>query len=173
MDLNKMNDIFENDILCRNCKKKMEKSVMSDNGFKIRFVQCGNCGEKVYHPGDIQEYKQFSDLKQKQFRVKLRLVGNSYAVSIPKEIVDFIKGPFKNKQEQDSKIFDQQKDRKSFAQQTSTQRGRADSHSEDDIFNNMVNLCFEEMNRISLMFDDLSDDLKNKRNKNNMEFEDE
>ena len=113
----KMRDIFDNKILCKNCETKMDKGVMRKNGFDVRFVQCRNCGEKITHPGDMQEYKQFNDLKHKQFRVKLRLVGNSYAVSIPKEIVDFIK-------------------------------------EQDDIVNNMVNLCFEEMNRISLMFDD-------------------
>ncbi|MBI2449841.1 AbrB/MazE/SpoVT family DNA-binding domain-containing protein [Candidatus Pacearchaeota archaeon] len=112
-----MSDIFDNEILCRKCHLKMDKRVMNRNGFDLRYVQCEKCGEKIMHPGDMQEYKHFSDLKQKQFQVKLRLVGNSYAVSIPKEIVDFIK-------------------------------------EQDDMVNDMVNLCFEEMNRISLMFND-------------------
>ena len=30
-------------------------------------------------------------LKNKEFEVKMRMVGNSYAVSIPREIVDFMK----------------------------------------------------------------------------------
>ena len=30
-------------------------------------------------------------LKNKEFNVKMRLVGNSYAVSIPKEIVSFMR----------------------------------------------------------------------------------
>ena len=30
-------------------------------------------------------------LKQKEYSVKMRMVGNSYAVSIPREIVDFMK----------------------------------------------------------------------------------
>ena len=120
-----MSDIFDNEILCKNCHIKMGKGVSRRNGFELRFVQCRNCGERIVHPGDSQEYKQFDDLKHKQFRVKLRLVGNSYAVSIPKEIVDFIK-------------------------------------EQDDIVNNMVNLCFEEMNRISLMFNDKFDKLNDK-----------
>ena len=38
---------------------------------------------------DLQEYNNFEKLKQKEFKVKLRFVGNSYAVSIPREIIDF------------------------------------------------------------------------------------
>jgi hypothetical protein len=30
-------------------------------------------------------------LKEKEFNVKMRMVGNSYAVSIPREIVDFMR----------------------------------------------------------------------------------
>ena len=56
----------------------------------MRAVQCPNCQEKIIHPQDIQEYQQFSNLQNKNFRVKLRVVGNSYAVSIPKEIVHFM-----------------------------------------------------------------------------------
>ena len=34
--------------------------------------------------------QHFKDLKGKNFEVKLRMVGNSHAISIPKEIVDFM-----------------------------------------------------------------------------------
>ena len=91
-------DIFDNTILCRNCEKQMKKAEIIKNGFLLRAVICPKCGEKVIHPNDVQEYNQFINLKNKTFKVKLRLVGNSYAVSIPKEIIDFM-----NEQE---KIFD-------------------------------------------------------------------
>jgi len=61
------------------------------NGFVLRAVQCEKCGEKIIHPVDEAEYQRFQQLRNKQFHVKMRIVGNSYAVSIPKEIVDFIK----------------------------------------------------------------------------------
>ena len=61
------------------------------NGFTLRAVECEKCREKIIHPKDEQEYNNFINLKNKTFRVKMRIVGNSYAVSIPKEIVDFIK----------------------------------------------------------------------------------
>ena len=52
---------------------------------------CPKCNEKFIHPSDQHEYDKFTNLKNKEFRVKMRLIGNSYAVSIPKEIVSFIR----------------------------------------------------------------------------------
>jgi len=57
----------------------------------MRSVVCDKCGHKILHPNDEAEYHKFVNLKNKQFHVKMRLVGNSYAVSIPKEIVSFIR----------------------------------------------------------------------------------
>jgi len=87
----KMSDIFDNTILCKKCNSKMKKANISKNGFLFRAVVCPKCGEKIIHPTDAQEYDKFINLKNKDFRVKMRLVGNSYAVSIPKEIVSFIR----------------------------------------------------------------------------------
>ena len=38
----------------------------------------------------MNSLEQFEGLKGKVFNVKLRMVGNSHAISIPKEIVNFI-----------------------------------------------------------------------------------
>lgn len=86
-----MSDIFDNKILCKKCNKEMKKAILEKNGFRLRVIVCPTCGEKVVHPQDLQEFKNFSSLKNKVFRVKMRIVGNSYAVSIPKEIVNFMK----------------------------------------------------------------------------------
>jgi hypothetical protein len=83
-------DIFDNKIICNKCNDTMNKSEISKNGFILRVMVCPNCGQKIIHPGDEQEYNRFVDLKNRDFRVKMRLVGNSYAVSIPKEIVSFM-----------------------------------------------------------------------------------
>ena len=85
-----MTDIFENTILCGKCKTRMKKATLIRSGFEMRALLCGKCGNKVIHPQDEDEYKTFLNLKNKTFKVKLRLVGNSYAVSIPKEIVNFM-----------------------------------------------------------------------------------
>ena len=85
-----MADIFENKILCSKCDIKMKPIEIEKNGFILRAVQCPECNSKIVHPKDEQEYEQFSHLKNKVFKVKMRIVGNSYAVSIPKEIVNFI-----------------------------------------------------------------------------------
>ncbi len=51
---------------------------------------CKKCSNKIVHPEDKQEYQNFLNLKNKNFSVKMRMVGNSYTVSIPKEIANFI-----------------------------------------------------------------------------------
>lgn len=69
----------------------MKKAKVVKKGFILRAVACQDCNEKIIHPSDEQEYNRFINLRNKEFRVKMRLVGNSYAVSIPKEIVSFIR----------------------------------------------------------------------------------
>ena len=69
----------------------MQKAKIVKNGFLFRVMICPKCNEKIIHPVDEQEYNRFISLKNKEFKVKMRLVGNSYAVSIPKEIVLFMR----------------------------------------------------------------------------------
>jgi len=83
-------DIFDSKILCEQCNKQMEKSKIVKNGFLIRILTCPVCNDKIIHPIDEHNYNKFINLKNKEFSVKMRLVGNSYAVSIPKEIVSFM-----------------------------------------------------------------------------------
>mgnify|MGYP000610226153 CR=1 FL=1 len=85
-----MPDIFENPILCKKCNIKMKQIETWKNGFLLRAVKCSSCGARIFHPKDEIDYQNFINLKNKTFKVKMRIVGNSYAVSIPKEIVDFI-----------------------------------------------------------------------------------
>jgi len=86
-----MVDIFDNTILCKNCNKAMKPSLISKNGFNLRVIRCERCNETIVHPADKQEYEEFMRLKQKEYEVKMRMVGNSYAISIPREIVDFMR----------------------------------------------------------------------------------
>jgi len=86
-----MADIFEHSILCNKCGKSMKSVLISKNGFNLRAKKCDKCGQIAVHPEDKIEYENFMKLKQKEFNVKMRMVGNSYAVSIPREIVDFMK----------------------------------------------------------------------------------
>ena len=69
----------------------MQRAKIVKSGFVFRAVVCQDCGEKLVHPLDQEKFDKFKDLKNKQFSVKMRLVGNSYAVSIPMEIVNFMK----------------------------------------------------------------------------------
>jgi len=69
----------------------MEKGKIVKKGFVLRVLVCPKCRNTIIHPEDKQEYNKFINLRNKEFRVKMRLVGNSYAVSIPKEIVSFMR----------------------------------------------------------------------------------
>ncbi len=84
-------DIFNHKILCKDCDVEMKQLEIIKNGFNMRAIKCPKCDSKILHPKDEHKYKNFNDLKKKQFSVKMRFVGNSYAVSIPKEIVTFMK----------------------------------------------------------------------------------
>jgi len=84
-----MADIYENTILCENCNKKTVKGFAIKNGFKIRSWKCPSCNKVWYHPSDMQEYENFQKIKNQTFQVKLRMVGNSYTISIPREIIEF------------------------------------------------------------------------------------
>jgi uncharacterized paraquat-inducible protein A len=86
-----MIDIFDNPILCKNCRVELDNKRLLKNGFLIRAKVCPRCNHKIFHPQDEEEYNKFINLRNKQFRVKMRVVGNSYTVSIPKEIVSFIR----------------------------------------------------------------------------------
>ena len=84
-----MEDIFSAKIHCNQCNKQTERTIIIKDGFKLRALRCNNCNKHYYHPADIEEQKRFQELRSKQFQVKLRMVGNSYTISIPREIIDF------------------------------------------------------------------------------------
>lgn len=69
----------------------MQKDEIFRNGFVLRVLKCINNHDTIVHPEDKLEYENFMKLKEKEFEVKMRMVGNSYAISIPREIVDFMK----------------------------------------------------------------------------------
>ncbi len=84
-----MKDIFDATILCDQCDRKTTKKINIKDGFQLRSWVCEHCKNEWVHPGDLQEYRNFKQLHNKTFQVKLRYVGNSYAVSIPREIIEF------------------------------------------------------------------------------------
>ena len=125
-----MEDIFDENIFCSTCGKRMKKVSIVKGGFKIRSMECPKCGKHIYHPHDIEEFKRFSQLKKRPFSVKLRMVGHSYVVSIPREIINF--------QEQAHKeIKNVQKE--------------MEKHFQD--MNKIVNMWLEEPGRVTLSFD--------------------
>ncbi|MDO8508718.1 MAG: hypothetical protein Q7S27_03470 [Nanoarchaeota archaeon] len=85
-----MIDIFDAKILCKNCNMEMKQGIVDREGVELRAVKCNNCGDMIIHPADLSYFQHFKDLKGKTYNVKLRVVGNSHAISIPKEIVNFM-----------------------------------------------------------------------------------
>ena len=99
-----MEDIFQAKILCNECNSETEKTVTIKDGFKLRSITCKNCKKTWPHPSDLKQYNKFKDIKNKNYKVKLRVVGNSYTVSIPKEIINF-EEKFKNREQDLDKII--------------------------------------------------------------------
>ena len=128
-----MTDIFDAKILCNKCNVQMSKVEMEKNGIKIRAVECPRCHEKIIHPEDKQNLEHFKDLRGKTYSVKLRVVGNSHAVSIPKEIVDFMNEMNKTQQGFDHRIDHRM--RRQFEE-----------------MDKMMRLCFEDFGRLSIRF---------------------
>ncbi len=124
-----MTDIFDARILCKNCGIEMKPVIINRNGFELRAVKCLKCGDKIIHPADLNVQEHFNGLKGKTFSVKLRMVGNSHAVSIPKEIVNFINERHKEMKKQ---------------------------------MDDMVRLCFEDFDRLSLRFGNGDEDFNDK-----------
>jgi len=85
-----MTDIFDMKISCKKCDMEMEKTIVEKNGLQMRAVKCSKCGSRIIHPADLNGAERFRSLKGKTYSVKLRMVGNSHTVSIPKEIVNFM-----------------------------------------------------------------------------------
>ena len=124
-----MTDIFDAKILCNKCNIEMSKMGMEKNGIKVRAWECPKCHEKIIHPEDKQNLEHFKDLKGKIYSVKLRVIGNSHAISIPKEIVDFMSDMNKMNGDLHKRM------RRQFEE-----------------MDNMVKLCFEDFGKISLKF---------------------
>ncbi|MEK6844404.1 MAG: hypothetical protein AABX83_03160 [Nanoarchaeota archaeon] len=85
-----MTDIFDAKILCKSCNIEMKPGIMEKSGVELRVVKCSSCGDRIVHPADLNCLEQYKDLKGKTYSVKLRVVGNSHAISIPKEIINFM-----------------------------------------------------------------------------------
>ena len=86
-----MTDIFDATILCKDCACRMEPTIIMKGSVRLRAIECPECKDHIIHPADTNAVQNFKNIKGKIYNVKLRLVGNSHAISIPKEIVNFIR----------------------------------------------------------------------------------
>ncbi|MBT4334523.1 hypothetical protein HOD61_01780 [archaeon] len=84
-----MKDIKYAKVLCPNCNKETKKDIELRNGFKLTYFECPICSERYYDSADLRAFEEFKKLRERHFNVKLRMVGNSFSVTIPREIIDF------------------------------------------------------------------------------------
>ncbi|MBN2421576.1 hypothetical protein JXB27_04830 [Candidatus Woesearchaeota archaeon] len=85
-----MMDLLDNtDVLCKKCKVPMERGSAVKEGFKLRAFRCPKCKTQYYHPSDLEKYSQYKAIKEREFNMKLRMIGNSFCISIPREIIKF------------------------------------------------------------------------------------
>jgi DNA-directed RNA polymerase subunit RPC12/RpoP len=145
-------DLFENTVLCKNCGKKMKPAFVEKEGFKIRALICPSCSNKILHPVDLEEFNKFNSLRNRQFQVKLRLVGNSYTVSIPREIVNFMR----------------EEEEESNPRQNIHQKMQEHMKRQMHAMEQMVTLAMEEANKIGLSFNIRDESLNNPRIDNNI-----
>lgn len=138
-------DLFDHTVLCSKCSKKMKKLLVERSGFRMRALECPECGQRTYHPSDIEEFNKYSQLQKQNFQVKLRRVGNSYTVSIPKELIDFFED-FERPEMDIHKTMKEDMER----------------------MNRMVTLALEHANKLSLSFGKGNYDRTREINKNGM-----
>lgn len=127
-----MTDIFDAKIMCKNCNREMQAGTVKKAGAELRAMICQKCGDKIIHPADLNCLNKFNDLKGKTFSVKMRMVGNSHAISIPKEIFDFLNERHKDMHSEMSRMQKEMED--------------------------MVRLSFDNFDKISLSFGGLGFD---------------
>jgi hypothetical protein len=128
-----MTDIFDAKILCKNCNLVMKPQVLEKEGLQLRAVECPKCKDKIVHPADLNCFEHYNNVKDKTFNVKLRMVGNSHTVSIPKEIVDLINEQHRLMNDQHRRISKE--------------------------MNEMVKMAFEDFGKLRLsFFDEIEED---------------
>lgn len=119
----------------------MEKTIVNKNGLELRAVICKPCNQTIIHPADLNSMQNFNNLKDKTYDVKLRIIGNSHAISIPKEIVEFMN--HQKNLELESGFLDAQ---------SVMDKGLKTLRHQEKMMDDMVRLCFEDMNKLSLRF---------------------
>lgn len=76
------------EIVCH-CGGKTKRIETSWEGFPVRAWKCGRCGEEIFHPLDAQRALTIAKaIKNKEFEVKIRKVGKSLTMTIPRRLAE-------------------------------------------------------------------------------------
>ena len=155
-----MTDIFDAKILCKKCNVQMQKTIVERDGMQLRAVKCPHCGDSIIHPADLNSLEHYDNIRGKTFHVKLRMVGNSHAISIPKEIVDFINEQHKQtRNEMDDMV------RLCFEdfRKLSVMFGDDEEYKEDDYVNDEEDEDYEEEKRMKIHDDNIINNFRRRR----------
>ncbi|MDP2750812.1 MAG: hypothetical protein Q8O89_08330 [Nanoarchaeota archaeon] len=80
---------FENLKLKCECGGNMDKIKTSWKGIDVRGWKCSKCSEEIINPADAQKALELEKARKKNlFVVKLRTVGKSKVVTIPRSIIE-------------------------------------------------------------------------------------
>jgi hypothetical protein len=71
------------------CGGNTEKTVIKWRNFPVRAWKCKKCGEEILHPLDAQKALELAKaVKKGELTVKVRRVGRSLTMTIPKKLAD-------------------------------------------------------------------------------------
>ena len=70
------------------CGDMAGKSAIKYKSYEVRGWICKKCGKEYIHPEDSLKISKLEALKKNGIRVKVRTVGQSLVITLPKELVD-------------------------------------------------------------------------------------
>jgi len=71
------------------CGGKTKKVQTTWKGFPVRAWKCERCNEEIFHPLDAQRALAIGKaIKNKEFDVKIRKVGKSLTMTIPRRLAE-------------------------------------------------------------------------------------
>lgn len=90
MEGEKKERLEEADIKCLCGKLAKPTRKMNLEGYSVRGWECLSCGEKFINPEDANFVLAIKKLEKEKLKGKITKTGNSYALRLPKKLVDSV-----------------------------------------------------------------------------------
>lgn len=72
------------------CGKSTDETHLNIDGFKIKAWKCESCGEEYLDSAEAQFLLMMKKMQKKPHTAKVGVLGDSYIIRIPKEIVEYM-----------------------------------------------------------------------------------